>query len=639
MNAFDTAKWVWADNDTPDTHVDFLIEYDFDGQDTRLLASCDGYMSLTVNERPVPVTQYPDFPFYKSYEDIDLAQYSVLGKNTAILSVWHIGADHLTCYKSKPGAIFELWQDEKVTVASGKDTLLRNTPGYINGQSKVITGQLGPSFEFDATLAPAPYVNATVTEKQVSFVKRPVKPLEVWQAQKGELIQKTDENTYLYDFGKEVVGYVSFKLSSPKKQRIMFTWAEHTVDGHARRMVGSRDFSFFYTAKEGENLFENRMLRFGLRYLEIYCESPVCVESVEILPVNYPVNALPFKARSSLLQRIYDTCVHTVRCCMHDHYEDCPWREQGLYAMDSRNQMLAGYYAFGEYDYAEKNLLLLAKGMDENGLLPLCAPSSEVHPIPSFSLAYLWSVDEFETCSGRLVDPFVFEAACKIMNAFGKRLDESENGLIAEFEPPYWNFFEWLWGTGSYNINPEENSSLLNLMYLAAFEKYKSVCARHGALPKYPLCGHEKLKVTIRSTFMMSDGTYRVKCPKDAVSDTEYIPCDTDKTSALANSFAILSGICKDGEAERLAERIKQADVPAATLSMKGFFYDAIYMADEQNAEYIISDICKDYSHMLDRGATTFWETIIGAEDFNYAGSLCHGWNALPIYYIHKFNK
>ena len=37
---------------------------------------------------------------------------------------------------------------------------------------------------------------------------------------------------------------------------------------------------------------------------------------------------------------------------------------------------------------------------------------------------------------------------------------------------------------------------------------------------------------------------------------------------------------------------------------------------------------------MLDAGATTFWETEKGATDFDGAGSLCHGWSALPIYYL-----
>jgi hypothetical protein len=39
---------------------------------------------------------------------------------------------------------------------------------------------------------------------------------------------------------------------------------------------------------------------------------------------------------------------------------------------------------------------------------------------------------------------------------------------------------------------------------------------------------------------------------------------------------------------------------------------------------------------MLSCGATTFWETILGAEDFNGAGSLCHGWSAIPVYWLTK---
>ena len=39
------------------------------------------------------------------------------------------------------------------------------------------------------------------------------------------------------------------------------------------------------------------------------------------------------------------------------------------------------------------------------------------------------------------------------------------------------------------------------------------------------------------------------------------------------------------------------------------------------------------YGYMLREGATSFWETICGADDFGDAGSLCHGWSALPVYY------
>ena len=41
------------------------------------------------------------------------------------------------------------------------------------------------------------------------------------------------------------------------------------------------------------------------------------------------------------------------------------------------------------------------------------------------------------------------------------------------------------------------------------------------------------------------------------------------------------------------------------------------------------------YKYMLDHDATSFWETIGGEKDFGGAGSLCHGWSAMPIYYFH----
>ena len=53
--------------------------------------------------------------------------------------------------------------------------------------------------------------------------------------------------------------------------------------------------------------------------------------------------------------------------------------------------------------------------------------------------------------------------------------------------------------------------------------------------------------------------------------------------------------------------------------------------------KFIKDDIKKTYSYMLENDATTFWETIVGAEDFGGAGSLCHGWSALPIYYYNLF--
>ena len=74
------------------------------------------------------------------------------------------------------------------------------------------------------------------------------------------------------------------------------------------------------------------------------------------------------------------------------------------------------------------------------------------------------------------------------------------------------------------------------------------------------------------------------------------------------------------------------------TLSMRCFMYDALLKTDRQQYQtFILEDIAVRYGRMLDAGATTFWETELGEKDFHNAGSLCHGWSAMPVYYYHLF--
>ena len=70
------------------------------------------------------------------------------------------------------------------------------------------------------------------------------------------------------------------------------------------------------------------------------------------------------------------------------------------------------------------------------------------------------------------------------------------------------------------------------------------------------------------------------------------------------------------------------------TLSMRCFMYDALLKTDRQRYQaFILDDIAVRYGRMLDAGATSFWETELGAADFDGAGSLCHAWSAMPVYY------
>ena len=101
----------------------------------------------------------------------------------------------------------------------------------------------------------------------------------------------------------------------------------------------------------------------------------------------------------------------------------------------------------------------------------------------------------------------------------------------------------------------------------------------------------------------------------------------------MGNSMALLIGL---GDAELADKLIEGVGLIPVTLSMSAFFYDALLRFGDKYKNWILNDIRKKYKMMLDEGATTFWETEKGWQDFGNAGSLCHGWSAIPVYYFKK---
>ena len=105
----------------------------------------------------------------------------------------------------------------------------------------------------------------------------------------------------------------------------------------------------------------------------------------------------------------------------------------------------------------------------------------------------------------------------------------------------------------------------------------------------------------------------------------------------LANSLAILAGIVSGAEADHICEMMVEGKLVPCSLSMKVSKYNAYLKTNEEKyLGFIHNEIRKDYGKMLDAGATSFWETIDGAAAFHDAGSLCHGWSAVPILYLNR---
>ena len=116
---------------------------------------------------------------------------------------------------------------------------------------------------------------------------------------------------------------------------------------------------------------------------------------------------------------------------------------------------------------------------------------------------------------------------------------------------------------------------------------------------------------------------------------------DRGTYTVLTQSLAMLCGAAAGVDQTRMLEAMATNGTTADglrlvpnTLSMNAFRFDALLAADrERYAPVILDELDRDYLTMLRAGATSFWETIEGADAFGGAGSLCHGWSALPVYY------
>ena len=239
--------------------------------------------------------------------------------------------------------------------------------------------------------------------KNCTFYIRPNKKLKLENRKEPKELRKWHSNYSVFaDLGEETVGLPEIEFYSPCEQKVTVTWCEELSAGNVRRYMSSNDYSFEFIAKKGNNSYFNPFLRIGCRYMQIDSEVELEVGYIGVKPFLYPLEDKPDDLPLAPLDRsIYDLCVKTLRLCAFEHYVDCPFREQGLYTYDSRNQMLSGYYAFKGYEYAYSNLKLFSMDRRYDKLMSITVPSClNACVIPAYSLYYIFQVREYLVYSG-----------------------------------------------------------------------------------------------------------------------------------------------------------------------------------------------------------------------------------------------
>lgn len=674
-------KYIWLKNEFENSYAEFMTTFYCEGNKTSLKITADFEYAAYINGEFAANGQYADIPEYKAFSVHDISAFVKKGENTLVVKACHMGTGHFVCRPMTACVAFEVRNDGKIVAASDENTLARREVHYSEGDS--LTPQIGTWYNYSFTAKEEPWEKCRVVTPDFNEVMKPIKNTfiskerlcsvtaqGVFSLFRGQTSAEKLQNAWLssihfnemtgedktlhngfshpltfsakggdgiyvvFDLGRECAGYPLFSLDCDSDTEAYLGWGEHLTDLRPRTRRGDRNFAFRIELKKGRNDFSDYLRRIGCRYFILF----VCAEKVKINSFGLREELYPFSKPEKdfgdrLLNMIYETGRRTLELCAHEHYEDCPWREQALYGMDSRNQMLFGYGAFGEYEYARANLRLFAKCIEYDGLMPICPPSQAGLTIPSFSVYWVIAVNE--NAAADYDEEFIIDVIPAIEKVIETFKLNTEDGMIKLFEGErYWNFHEWSEGLtggrfdcGSGEIPVGYDGILTALVYKAA----KNTALLEEKLGRTEKA--EKLKVYASELF---DGMKKFYDEKSGFfASYRY---GGEKIGRHEFTQAVFVNCSEGAFGEKINADICAAlknpkDLVKITLAGLPLKYEALIKYGGEK-DWVINNVAEIFGGMLLRGATSFWETEKGEEDFDGAGSLCHGWSAVACYVL-----
>ncbi|MBT7699024.1 MAG: family 78 glycoside hydrolase catalytic domain [Verrucomicrobia bacterium] len=435
----------------------------------------------------------------------------------------------------------------------------------------------------------------------------------------------------LFDMGREEVGYLELEIEAAAGTMLDMGYGEHLDDGRVRSFVGGRSFGARYICREGRQQFTHHFLRWAGRYLQIHVHAAAfTLHRLTLQRRDYPVEVRGrLTTGSPLHDRLLEVGTRTLHLCMHEHYEDTPWREQALYANDARTQALCGYYAFGETAMPAASFRLLGEGLREDGFLMLTAPARPGVTIPSFTFAWMLAVRDHYLYSGD--DTLARAFLPQILSMLRAFLAERRDGLLPLRQVKgIWHFYDWSAGMSGYTDDDFAQGldvdAPLNCFLILALHAAQQMLAWCGE------AGGDDLTAAIAE--LRHGVAERFWDPAEGVFRTH---AQAQTLTELTQALAVLAGVGEPEMRERALDRMARKDSGLAGpgLSQSFYTFEALMTDKDRYGAGVLAGIEATWGAMLDAGATTFWETIKGGSDFSNAGSLCHGWSAVPVYVLY----
>jgi len=435
------------------------------------------------------------------------------------------------------------------------------------------------------------------------------------------------------DAGELTTGYLNLGIQGGKRSTIRLLCAEcyeaqeseenHRVKGIRNDTSGKLlgDYDIYHVAGYGKSAdapesYEPFLFR-TFRYVRLEIE--VANEPLQLLWMNYRETGYPLDVKASFsssddeLNQLWELSLRTLKRCMHETYEDCPYYEQLQYAMDSRLMMLFTYYLSADDRLPRRTINDFYQSRMPSGLLQSRYPSVDPQVIPSFSLYWIdMLVEHYEHMADlKLVKQYA-PTVLELLNWFHDRL--TAEGVVGVTSNQYWTYFDWVdeWPLGSPPESAERPMMLLSLMYAAALRKSSYLFQLLGwnDLASEMIVRADRVCQAVNTlSWSEEQGLYRE------------LP-GTEIYTQHSQIMAVLAGAITGDQARELLARALEAPMYKVTIPFSFLLMQALKKVGMQDRLFGLWDRWRKFIH---QGLTTLPETESNPR------SDCHAWSSLPL--------
>lgn len=455
-------------------------------------------------------------------------------------------------------------------------------------------------------------------------------------------IPENTEELVEIDAGEEMTGYIYLGLGGGKNAEIQLMYAESYIqdelvgpakvplkkdrtDKENGHLDGYKDIYHAggYGTEEAPETYEPYWFR-TFRFIQLRIRTGK--EPLILNLLDYEETGYPLKVKTSVevsdesMKDIWEISERTLRRCMHETYEDCPYYEQLQYVMDSRTQILYTYAVSGDDRLARKCMDDLCRSQRYDGLLNCCYPNCNPNVIPGFSIYYILMVYDHMMYFGdkELVREYM-PCIEKILDFFRKNLTlEGYVGQVGSvISSRFWSFIDWAdeWNptSGMPPAGLKGAITMESLLYIYGLQhgaKLMEFLGRNEDADYY-LKEAKEVQKAILAFCMGSNGMIQ-----DGPGVEEY--------SQHCQVFALLTDtVDKETGRKNLLKTVEEPGYAQCTVAMRFYLFRALEKAGiyEYSKKYWDS-----WRNMLKLHCTTCIESDA------YSRSECHAWGALALY-------